>query len=522
MSFQIIAARHPHDKDFPRAHGVNVRLSLLNGTFYSYQPYPFHQEYAGNEYIPLHDRAPNTHTGTNQLRTVIDDHVSMLFGDGHFPEVDTANAVVRKATKDFIKDVGLVERMREAARLGSVGSVGIHLKVLQRPGGPARMFVDVHTTAYLTPEYDEYAPDTLIKVTELYKVRGERVRELGYSVPDDSLQALWFVQRVWDELGEWWFVPWKVEDQARSDRPHVPVIDHDKSVTHELGFCPWVWIGGLNAEIDGPCTFDAGIEEAIQLDMLDSQIGRALKYTMDPTLLMLVPSAVPMVATPVAGETSENAGQTPTGQGMAKTPSTVLTMDAEGDAKYLEIAGGGIEAASAYIKRQKSNLIETLHGDRVNPEEVTQGHQGAKSLEMLNSSLLMHTEKLRVTYGEGALLRLLRMALKVMTIVTVTMNKEIVAVSGSWPDLALRWGDFYPLTPSDEDQTATALKSLIETGIMSKETATKVIAGHYDIENVAEERAKVEKEQAAADLRAQAQAEHAAKIAPVKSSGIKD
>jgi len=156
MSFQIIAARHPHDKDFPRAHGVNVRLSLLNGTFYSHQPYPFHQEYAGNEYIPLHDRAPNTHTGTNQLRTVIDDHVSMLFGDGHFPEVDTANAVVRKATKDFIKDVGLVERMREAARLGSVGSVGIHLKVLQRPGGPARMFVDVHTTAYLTPEYDEY------------------------------------------------------------------------------------------------------------------------------------------------------------------------------------------------------------------------------------------------------------------------------------------------------------------------------------------------------------------------------
>lgn len=84
--------------------------------------------------------------------------------------------------------------------------------------------------------------------------------------------------------------------------------------------------------------------EAIQLDMLDSQIGRALKYTMDPTLLMLVPSAVPMMAAPVTGETTESAGQTPTGQGMAKTPSTVLTMDAEGDAKYLEIAGGGIEA----------------------------------------------------------------------------------------------------------------------------------------------------------------------------------
>lgn len=117
-------------------------------------------------------------------------------------------------------------------------------------------------------------------------------------------------------------------------------------------------------------------------------------------------------------------------------------------------------------------------------------------------------------------MRLLRMALKVMTSVTVTMNEEVVSVSGSWTDLALRWGDFYPLTPSDEDQTATALKSLIDTGIMSKETATKVIAGHYDIENVAEERAKVEAEQAAADLRAQAQAEHAAKIAPNKSSGL--
>lgn len=520
MSFQIIAGRHPQDKDFPsRNHSLSVRLALLNGEFYRHQKYAFHEDYAGFDYVPLQDRAPNVPTGTTQLRTIIDDHVSMLFGDGQFPEIDTENVDARVIAKDLIRETGLVERMREAARLGSVGSVALHLKVLQKPGAKARLFVDVYSTEFLTVAYDPYQPDVVETITEKLKAKGRALRDAGYAIPDDNLNVDYWCQRVWDNQAELWFVPWLVHDDSKpADYEHIPVEDAARTVKHGLGFCPWEWIGGLRT-VDGPCTFEAGIETAIQIDMLDSQITRALKYTMDPTLMIKVPGTIPQMAP--SPETPESTGATPQGQGMAKTPSTILRIDAEGDAEYLEIAGGGLEQAQLHVKRLKSALIEMCHGDRVDPVEVTNGHQGAKSLEMLNASLLMHTAKQRITYG-NPLLRLLRMALRVIEAKSVSINGKVVVLTGDWSDLTLRWGDFYSLTPAEEAQVGTALTALITAGVMSKETATKTIGAHYDIENVAAERAKIEAEQAETDARAEKQAAHAASLKPSQTKTVAD
>ena len=75
---------------------------------------------------------------------------------------------MRAALADIVKETRLNLTMTEAAMRGSIGSVAILMRVLR-----GRVFFDVLDTTYLTPEWDPEEPDTLTRVTEKYKVRGQ-------------------------------------------------------------------------------------------------------------------------------------------------------------------------------------------------------------------------------------------------------------------------------------------------------------------------------------------------------------
>jgi hypothetical protein len=70
--------------------------------------------------------------------------------------------------------------MHEAAWRGSVGSSAILFRVLKQ-----RPFFNVMDTRYLTPFWQAEAPDTLERVAEKYRVRGEKLREVGYDINDE-------------------------------------------------------------------------------------------------------------------------------------------------------------------------------------------------------------------------------------------------------------------------------------------------------------------------------------------------
>lgn len=95
MSFSYISNYWPKDADLPdRAHRNMMLRRLLDGTFYSILPHRFDEERKLNgEYVPLRDRQPSVHVGTNLIRTVVEDSVFMLFGAKNFPDVDTQNDV---------------------------------------------------------------------------------------------------------------------------------------------------------------------------------------------------------------------------------------------------------------------------------------------------------------------------------------------------------------------------------------------------------------------------------------------
>jgi len=454
--FDTICDMIPRDADYsPRTRMLDILHRVLNGTFYDVLPHRFHEERSlGGDYIPLRMRRPSVRYGLS--RAVVEDSVSLLFSEGHFPTIDCTDSTVQSVLSDIAKEARLNQIMTEAAIRGSVGSVAILMKVLRK-----RIFFQVLDTTYLTPIWDPDAPDALSKVTERYKVAGQRLVDIGYEIANPGIDY-WF-QRQWDATYETWFTPAAVGGTGGAG------IDLERSTRHGLGFVPIVWVRNLPGgsasgdPSDGACTFRAAVETQIEIDYQLSQAGRGLKYSSDPTLLIKEPA------------TSD--GQIVKGAGNA------LVVSEKGDARLLEIGGTASAAVMEYVRTLRELALESVHGNRANADRLTAAQSG-RALELMNQGLLWLADNLRVSYGETALLCLARMVLRASQIFQLqAMDRDIPTLDAS-ARLSIKWPRWYPPTADDRQKGAQTLTSLVTGGLISRETAVKAIADTFDIEDV--------------------------------------
>ena len=79
---------------------------MLDGTLYDVLPYHFHEERSvAGEYIPLRQRRPSVRYPL--CRIVVEDSVSLLFSEGHFPTIDSPDRAVRSAFANIVKETRL-------------------------------------------------------------------------------------------------------------------------------------------------------------------------------------------------------------------------------------------------------------------------------------------------------------------------------------------------------------------------------------------------------------------------------
>jgi hypothetical protein len=454
--FDTICNLIPWDPDYsPRTRMLDILHRVLNGTLYDILPYQFHEERSlGGDYIPLRNRRPSVRYGLSSI--VVEDSVSLLFSEGHFPTIDCADPTVRSVLSDIAKETRLNQVMTEAAIRGSVGSVAILMRVLR-----GRIFFQVLDTTYLVPVWDPEAPDSLSRVTERYKVAGQRLVESGYDIANPETEY-WF-ERQWDTEYETWFTPVTVGGAGSLE------IDVGRSVRHGLDFVPMVWVRNLPGRSatddsnDGACTFRAAIETQIEIDYQLSQAGRGLKYSSDPTLLIKEPA------------TSDTQ--------IVKGAGNALVVSEKGDARLLEIGGTASAAVMEYVRTLREFALESVHGNRAHADRLTAAQSG-RALELMNQGLLWLADNLRVSYGETALLCLARMILRASQVYRLrTMDKEVPALDVS-ARLSIKWPRWYPPTADDRQKDAQTLTTLVTAGLISRETAVKAIADTFDIEDI--------------------------------------
>jgi hypothetical protein len=352
--------------------------------------------------------------------------------------------------------------MTEAAIRGSIGSVAILMRVLN-----GRVFFQVLDSIYLTPVWDPKEPDTLLTVTERYKVSGIQLSSNGYDIHDTGVDY-WF-QRSWDSDAETWYIPSLINDSL------PPRIDPGRTVRHGLGFVPVVWIRNLPGYSstgdpnEGTCTFRAAVETQIEIDYQLSQAGRGLKYSSDPTLLLKEP----------IGADAD----------IVKGAGNALIVSEKGDARLLEIGGTAAAAVIDYVRTLREFALESIHGNRASPERLTAAQSG-RALELMNQGLIWLADNLRITYGEVALLSLARMIVRASRRYTLRVAGRDLPSMDPCITLSLKWPRWYPSTAADRQLDATSLATLMNSGLISRASAMKAIADTYDIDNITTELAQ--------------------------------
>ncbi len=459
--FDTITGLIPRDRDFAeRTWRVDVLSRVLEGRLYDVLPFAFQDERgAGGEYIPLRMRRPSVRYPLPRI--VVEDAVSLVFSEGHFPSFDCEDMAARDAMRDVVAESALNQVMLEAVLRGSVGSVAILLRVLR-----GRVFFSVVPSLFLTPVWDAEAPDELETVTERYKVRGAELLARGYQDVEPSGEY-WFMRR-WDAERETWFHPWPVRGGGG------PVEDSGRTVRHGLGFVPLVWIRNLPGgdAIDGASTFRPAIESMIEIDYQLSQAGRGLKYSSDPTLLIKEPAGID--------------GDIVRGGGNA------LIVSEKGDAKLLEIGGTAAQAVIEYVRTLREFAIESLHGNRASPEKLS-GAQSGRALEMMNQGLIWLADNLRVSYG-GALLRLAGMVARASNVFPLRVGGVEIAPIPVGTKWTLKWPRWQMPGAEDRERDARTLTTLAAAGQISRLTAVKSIADVYDIPDVSAEMQRISEE----------------------------
>lgn len=457
MDFKTIQETWQRDEDMPdRSWRLMMLRKVLNGKLYDQIKHPFSDEQTGaGEYIPLRKRRPSVRS--NLCRTVVDDSVSLLFGEDHFPTVSIPDGDMGKALSRLLKEIKLNEVMIDAATKGSVGSAAVMFSVISN-----RIFLKALETEYLTPVWNAGAPDTLESVIECYKVKGKDLKAAGYVIqPDDEGCDFWF-KREWNAESEIWYLPLK-----KSDKKDDFITDESRTVKHSLGFVPIVWIKNLPGgdDIDGaPTLCDESIDCQIEIDYQLSQVGRGLKFMSDPTLVL---------------KQDENGG----GQPLVKGANNALVVPSGGDAKLLEINGSASDAVIQYVRHLREIALENMHGNKASNEKIAAAQSG-RAMEIMNQALIWLADRLSISYGEGAIVELVTMIFAASRKFALTFkNGDEVGRFDENQTPALIWPAWYTATTQDIMNTATTLVQLTDSGLLTRLTAVKALAAQFDIED---------------------------------------
>jgi hypothetical protein len=345
--------------------------------------------------------------------------------------------------------------MTEAALRGSIGSAAILMRLLS-----GRIHLNVLDTSHLYPVWQADAPDTLESVSERIKVAGTDLILQGYRVSEAA--AYYWFERRWDKYWEIWYKP----NQVGSDQPAQ--VDDSRSVHHGLGFVPIAWIPNLpgGQGCDGSCTFEAAIETSIEIDYQLSQVGRGLKYSSDPTLL---------IREPVGLDTN-----------IVRGAANALVVSEKGDAKLLEIAGSATQAVIDYVRTLRELALESVHGNRTDASRLAAPASG-RSLELMNQGLVWLADNLRVSYGDHGILALYGMMLRASQRYPIHVDGNRIPALDPAASLTLRWPDWYPPDALDRQRDAQTITGLVQNGLLSRETGLHVLASSYDIKDVSSE-----------------------------------
>jgi len=486
---------------------------------------------AKSEYKPLKDRRPAIRFDIPGI--IVRDSVSMLFSEGKFPSVIFEEDSDTDAAQSIIDKANLRSVMKDAATIGSDGSVCIVPEVFLDDENPGQyvLFVDVWPAYECEPIFKWNAPGKLMSVRRTWEVNKDAVVADGYdydklvdfwrkycrknqifTAQDDTKFKpeqfkRWFLRRDLGKNENVWYTPTPALVYERSQWDDWQ-RDDERCVKHSLGFVPAIWIFNLGGGKwpDGMCQFEAAIDNSLMLDRVLSQGAQAIITAGSPILAISKPGGNRAFG-------NDEGGSAFSGSAPPVSPDDILEVEESNGAWLVQMSADSTIALEAYVRLVRALSIENCGGSRISEESLT-GARSGYAMELLNQALIWLGENLRLSYGEPGLIALITMIGKlnakfpIDVLSDVTFNPEAKLQE-------ISWGEFYSPTGADKLAEVQAITGAMEGGLIDHETAIANAGYMFDVTDIQD---MLQKTEAEAKDRQQAEVDAQVTVASAKGA----
>jgi hypothetical protein len=522
MAFSDVAGKIPYAKETSdRYKRLDAFDRLRQGTLYDHIKHSFDDEYQGTTYIKMRERRPSIIW--NGASMLVDQLSGLLWGDEQMPIVRTylgedpseSDRTAEEAIQHLSETLNLDGVMDNVTDLASSGSAAIVVRATPNKG----IYIDILPGKECTPTFDPRDPDHLLELEQCYPTTGTALADMGYEIkPEDLTQGFWFRLTI-DATNETRYLPMRADKHAQlgkivDGKAIAWEIDAGNTWAHEWPVIPVVWAKAPSrgvSRVDGDCLYGKIVDMLVSIDYDLSQVERGFRYTADP-MLAITRGELKQGARP-AGYTDPKPKTQNDGKGkIIKSPTTVLDIEAGGEAKMLEISGNGLDKSREFISTLREWGLE-IAGGMKSDASTTKGVESGRALEMLFQSLILVVKRWRVSLGNMGYLPLLKLLLAGIEANVIAIE----GVEGIAPDTIMRliWPTW--MTPSGTELYASAQAWQTLAGgspkdpvaILPRKTITRLAGGNLGMTDTSTLVDEVAKQNADDDAAAQAQADQA-------------
>lgn len=440
-------------------------------------------------YVPLRMRRPSA--PYRLPRAIVDAFTNLIFGYQRWPSI---GAPGDPETESFVRAVVDATRLRTLmirARSvgGSTGTVGLSWRI---SNGVPR--IRVHSPKHLYVQ--AWADRELLvpsHVIEIYKFPRD---EWDHERRQFMRNWYWF-RHDWTPLADVAF------QEVKADLAEEPqwIIDEENTYKHDDGFAHFVWIQNLptdTEDFDGVPDYEGLYENFESLDLLNSVMVRGTTLNLDPTLILKLDPAIVQMG------------------GVKKGSDNSLVVGQSGDAHYMELQGSSGQVGATLLQKMRENALEVAQCVIPDPNQIGAAGTSSVALKVIYAPMLGKADVLREQYEQGMrdlLSQILRSARRQMDAAVTFVREDGVEEEieayidlpprivheevldeetgeptgetrerlvplrpGDRDDLTFDWGDYFLPTPSDQQQTASTLNTLVTAKLVSQESGADLAA----------------------------------------------
>ena len=416
-------------------------------------------------YVPIRNRNPLLKF--NFARILSDRLVSKIMGAQTKPKftVETdplTDEYLRVIQRNALFGARLIEPLR---RMFVAGSVFVRFFI---EAGTIKM--EHYLSKYCFPTFDAAGELETIEVRFVFRDTNDRDEE-------GNPKKKWF-RLILTQFLDRKYAPVEFKEDEKFEDIKWTI---ENEVEHNLGFVQGEWFRTFEVQnkVDGiPLIMDVlGFIDELNYNL--SQSSQVLQYNQDPQLV-------------INGLDEEELDQ------LIKSSLKAWNLGREGKASYLETTLESVERASEFRDKITVKMTDIARIILMDPEKVVAHAQSARALEVLHGPMLDLINEMR-PFIEASLIKLLTKI--AVTNLVVGKRGEIQPVSvprGFVPQnlmgLTAQWPPVFAMTMDDLQKKVGVAVQASNNRLISKETGMGWIAKDFGVEDLEEEKRKIEED----------------------------